>query len=149
MGLWGKNGSISAAHEKALSLLGEGSHTKGEISTPGNLRIEGYFSGKLEVAGRLVIASSAEVLGNVQARQVLIEGKFEGDILAEELAEIGPTAQVKGTLRARRMECRSGAKLEIHCWVHEELPPVSSSNSTATPSKDREKDKDSASARSH
>lgn len=148
MSLWGKNGNISSTHEKALSLLGEGSHTKGEISTPGNLRIEGYFNGKLEVAGRLVIAGSAEVSGTIHARQVLVEGKFEGDILAEELVEIGPTAQVKGTLRARRMECRSGAKLEIHCWVHEELPPTPPSKPTTTPSKEREKDKDTAPARS-
>ncbi|MCS6789983.1 MAG: polymer-forming cytoskeletal protein [Bacteroidia bacterium] len=145
MSLWSKNGSTSPTHEKALSLLGEGSQTKGEITTPGNLRIEGSFSGKLDVAGRLVIAGSAEVSGTIYARQVLVEGKFEGDILAQELVEIGPTAQIKGTLRTRRMECRSGAKLEIHCWVHDDLPPTIPSKPASAPSK--EKDKDSAPAR--
>ncbi|MCS7297358.1 MAG: polymer-forming cytoskeletal protein [Bacteroidia bacterium] len=121
--MWKKEPSTNGAYEKALSLLGEGSHTKGEFSTPGNLRIEGTFHGRLRVGGRLVIAPSAEITGSVHAGQVHIAGQFSGELIVEETVEIASTAKLKGELKARRMETQKGASLEVRCWVGEEAFP--------------------------
>ncbi|MCX8111743.1 MAG: polymer-forming cytoskeletal protein [Bacteroidia bacterium] len=121
MSLWKKDQPVNGALEKALSLLGEGSHTNGDLSTPGNLRIEGSFQGKIKVEGRLVIAPSAEVKGTIQAGQVHVAGRFSGEILADESIEIAPTAHVQGQIRTRRLECERGAVLQVHCLVGEEV----------------------------
>ncbi|MCS7188618.1 MAG: polymer-forming cytoskeletal protein, partial [Bacteroidia bacterium] len=110
MSLWKKNETPPPAHEKTLSLLGEGSEIKGDFSTPGSLRIEGRFQGNLRVEGRLVIAPMAEVKGRVQAGQVLIAGRFEGQMFAEALVEISPTAEVRGEIRAKKLEAQSGSR---------------------------------------
>lgn len=120
MSLWKKNGSPSPP-EKALSLLGEGSQVQGDFYTPGALRIEGQFQGNLRVEGRLVVAPSAEVKGNLHASQVLIAGIFEGEVIATELLEVASTARIRGEIRAKRMETQSGARLEVRCWVGEEV----------------------------
>lgn len=119
MSLWKKNGN-AAPPEKALSLLGEGSQVQGEFYSPGALRVEGQFQGSLRVEGRLVLAPTAEVRGNLQAAQVLIAGTFEGEVIATELLEVAATARIRGEIRAKRMETQSGARLEVRCWVGEE-----------------------------
>lgn len=126
MSLWKRGSTANGAYEKTLSLFGEGSQTKGEFGTPGNLRIEGTFQGRLQVGGRLVIAESAEVSGTIRSHQVHIAGKFSGEIFAEDNIEIASTAEVRGQLRARRLECEKGAMLEVRCWIGEETssPPV-------------------------
>jgi cytoskeletal protein CcmA (bactofilin family) len=124
--MWKKNGTSPIPHEKALSLLGEGSEVKGEFRTPGALRIEGRFEGTLRVEGRLVIASTAEVKGTIHASQVLIGGLFQGDVFAEELVEIASTATVRGEIRTRKLEAHSGSQLELRCYVGEgvlQAPP--------------------------
>lgn len=145
--LWKKNGT-AAPPEKALSLLGEGSQVKGDFYTPGALRIEGQFQGSLRVEGRLVVAPTAEVKGTLHATQVLIAGAFEGEILTTDLLEIAATARIRGEIRAKRMETQSGARLEVRCWIGEDLletlpevpPTVPVSASAATqpsPAKNR------------
>ncbi len=120
MSLWKKNGT-AAPPEKALSLLGEGSQVKGDFYTPGALRIEGQFQGSLRVEGRLVIAPTAEVKGTLHATQVLIAGAFEGEIRATDCLEVAATARIRGEIRAKRMETQSGARLEVRCWIGEDL----------------------------
>lgn len=121
MSLWKTNGSANGSYEKALSLLGEGSHTKGDFHTPGNLRVEGTFHGKLRVEGRLVIAPSADVQGTIHASQIHIAGKFSGEIMADDIVELSPTARVQGDIRARRMEAHKGAILEVRCFIGEDI----------------------------
>lgn len=121
MSLWKKNGPSNGGYEKALSLLGEGSHTQGDFLTPGNLRIEGIFQGKLRVEGRLVIAPSADVQGIIHASQVHVAGKFSGEIIADDSVELSPTARVYGDIRARRMETQKGAIMEVRCFVGEDI----------------------------
>lgn len=140
--LWKKDASPNGAYEKALSLLGEGSHTKGEFHTPGNLRVEGSFQGQLRVEGRLVIAPSAEVRGRIHAGQVHIAGRFAGEVLADDSVELAPSAHVQGEIRARRLECHKGATLEVRCFVGEEsyqkpMEPELAAPQVAAPQKNR------------
>ncbi|GIV25851.1 MAG: hypothetical protein KatS3mg026_1543 [Bacteroidia bacterium] len=137
MSLWKKNGHVAAPAEKTLCLLGEGSQTKGEFYTPGSLRVEGTFKGTLRVEGRLVIAPTGEVQGEIQAAQVLVAGRFEGRLVAEELLEVAETGHIKGEIRARRMQTASGATMQVHCWVGENLaepaPTPENDHRTARP----------------
>lgn len=126
MSLWKKNGQAAGPAEKTLCLLGEGSQTKGEFYTPGSLRVEGLFTGTLRVDGRLVIAPTGEVRGEIHAGQVLVAGRFEGRLFAEESVEVAETGQVQGEIRARRMQTASGAAMQVYCWIGENLAEVAS-----------------------
>ncbi|MCS7162169.1 MAG: polymer-forming cytoskeletal protein [Bacteroidia bacterium] len=120
MAFWKKNGAVMAApREQGLSLLGEGSEVVGTFVSPGNLRIEGRFQGKIQISGRLVIAPTAHVVGEISAKEVLLAGIFEGEIQAQSVIEIAATAQVRGKLHARNLEVASGAQLRAHCMIGE------------------------------
>ncbi|MEN2992875.1 MAG: polymer-forming cytoskeletal protein [Bacteroidia bacterium] len=120
MAFWKKNGAAPAApREQGLSLLGEGSEVVGTFVSPGNLRIEGRFRGKIQINGRLVVAPTAHVVGEISAKEVLLAGVFEGDIQAQSIIEIAATARVRGKLHARNLEVASGAQLRAHCMIGE------------------------------
>ncbi|MEN3040302.1 MAG: polymer-forming cytoskeletal protein [Bacteroidia bacterium] len=138
MSFWKNHSGTSTAHEKALSLLGEGSETRGELHTPGNLRIEGTYRGTLRVEGRLVIAPSATVDGIIHAKQIHVAGHFTGEIIAEESIEVASTAYVQGEIRARQIECQKGARLEIRCWTGEDALQKVEANSSSPPKRHRQ-----------
>lgn len=118
MALWGKNGfSEKAPVEHSLSIIGEGAQVEGTLQVPGNLRIEGVFSGQATVGNRLVIAESGQVYGTLRARELLIAGAFEGEIRDAQHVEITGSARIKGSIHSQKLEVHSGAILNINCQI--------------------------------
>ncbi len=137
MALWGKNGtSEKGPTDHSLSIIGEGAQVEGTLQIPGNLRIEGVFSGQVTVANRLVIAESGQVRGTLQARELLIAGTFEGEIRDSQHVEITGSARIKGSIHSQKLEVHTGAILHITCQIGDisQMPSVPSPNGLTTKS---------------
>ena len=131
MALWGKNGSSEkGAADHSLSIIGEGAEVEGTLQIPGNLRIEGVFSGQAIVGNRLVIAESGQVQGTLRARELLIAGVFEGEICDAQHVEITGSARIKGSIHSQKLEVHSGALLHITCQIGDigQIPSPPSAN---------------------
>lgn len=86
---------------------------KGKSSGAG-LRVEGEYAGKIvfETGGCLHIAAGACVTSSqVEADYVVIEGHFNGTILARKLIEILPCAVVEGEIKYSDMDWHCGARV--------------------------------------
>lgn len=108
---------MSSSTKESLSILGEGVDLEGTLKTPGNVRIEGTFRGRLSIGQRLVIAEGGRVSGEVSAGEALIAGEFEGQLSCEKHVELTQTARMKGQIRSRSLEIHAGAILNIQCEV--------------------------------
>jgi len=131
MALWGKNGSSEKGPtDHSLSIIGEGAQVEGTLQIPGNLRIEGIFSGQATVGNRLVIAESGQVLGTLRARELLIAGAFEGEIRDAQHVEITGSARIKGSIHSQKLEVHSGALLHITCQIGDigQIPSTTGAN---------------------
>jgi len=131
MALWVKNGSSEKGPtDHSLSIIGEGAQVEGTLQVPGNLRIEGVFSGQATVGNRLVIAESAQVRGKFRARELLIAGIFEGEIHDAQHVEITASARIKGSIHSQKLEVQSGAILQIICQIGDmgQVPSFTSAN---------------------
>jgi cytoskeletal protein CcmA (bactofilin family) len=134
MALWRKTGTTERGHaDQSLSIIGEGVHVEGVLDVPGNLRIEGTFRGRATVGHRLVVAESAQVKGTFEAREVLIAGRFEGEIKGSQHVEIASIAHFKGTIHSQKLEVHSGATLLLTCQVGDiqDTPPSPDHNGTS------------------
>jgi len=134
MALWRKTGTTERGHaDHSLSIIGEGVQVEGVLNVPGNLRIEGTFRGRATVGHRLVVAESAQVKGTFEAREVLIAGKFEGEIKGSQHVEIASIAHFKGTIHSQKLEVHSGATLLLTCQVGDiqDTPPSPDHNGTS------------------
>lgn len=93
----------------------------------GDVSVEGFVDGTIELSQTLQIAPNGRVQGEVRARQVVIEGAFQGDIVAEERVVLAATARAVATIEAPLVEMEDGARLrgELNVGVDGEvsIPP--------------------------
>lgn len=91
--------------------IGRDTAISGRIEGSADLSVEGYVEGTIELSETLTIAPGGRVDGQIQARQVVIEGSFDGDIVAEQLVVLTDTAQAIATINAPAVEMADGARL--------------------------------------
>jgi cytoskeletal protein CcmA (bactofilin family) len=60
----------------------------------------------------VTVGGTGDIKGDVLARSVVVAGKVEGQILAQERAELLASAEVKGSVQAPKVVIAEGAKLQ-------------------------------------
>lgn len=94
----------------AKTLLGQGLVLKGELSGKEDVTIDGQFEGQIRVSGAgVTIGAKGRVSAEVEADEIIIEGKFEGSLRARQRIVIRRTAQVSGDIEVQRLLIEEGA----------------------------------------
>jgi cytoskeletal protein CcmA (bactofilin family) len=100
------------------SRLTSGISLKGEISGREDLWIGGKVDGTLRFeSARVVVGASGKVQGEIEAREIVVEGNMDGDLHAAERLEIAPTGNVRGDASAPRIALQEGALFNGHVEV--------------------------------
>ncbi len=102
---------FSRDKEKLKSFLGTQSEFKGELSSTGILRLDGAVSGKIR-ADEVIVTETAVIRGEIAARRIVVSGRVEGVLIAEELLEIRPKGRVRGDIVARHLVMTGGGKFD-------------------------------------
>lgn len=82
---------------------------RGELDTDGTVRVEGRVDGPTHRVGTLIVGAGGFVVGNVEAKDVVVAGQIQGNVHASGRIEIEPGASVVGEVRANLMILREGA----------------------------------------
>ena len=99
----------------------------GDIATDGTVRVDGRIEGTLHRADTLIIGSGGAVIGNVQAREVVIGGELTGSLMVSGRVEVQKTATVRGDIRAAAVSLEEGGTVHGHVIVHPvdaEMPAI-------------------------
>ena len=91
------------------SFLGVNSHFKGEINLKGTLRVDGQVDGLLN-ADYVILSESAFVQGEIKAKKIIIGGKVEGILRAQELVEIKSKGRVLGDVFTHKLAVTEGGE---------------------------------------
>ena len=126
MGLLGGKSSKGGA---GYSVIDDRLTIRGELDTDGTVRIDGHIEGALHRAGSLIIGTGGEVVGDIEAGEVVVAGTVRGTVHASGRIEVEPGASVHGEIRANSMLLREGAI--IHGKVSIGAAPASSENPAA------------------
>jgi cytoskeletal protein CcmA (bactofilin family) len=90
--------------------LGKSITVRGEISGKEAILLDGDFEGSIHVTGEdLTIGPNGRVRAEVDARQVTIEGQFDGQLRARERLVVRKTGRFTGEAAAPRMVIEEGA----------------------------------------
>jgi cytoskeletal protein CcmA (bactofilin family) len=101
---------VAAAFTAGASRITPGLSLKGEISGREDLWIGGRVEGSLRFeASRVVVGAGGTIHGGVEAREIVVEGRVEGDLRATERLEITQTGKVRGDASATRLSMQEGA----------------------------------------
>ncbi|MFW5787499.1 MAG: bactofilin family protein [Bacillota bacterium] len=94
---------------KVETILGSGTKVKGDINTKGSLRVEGFVEGNIKAEGDLFVGEDGKVNSEVNARNVIIAGRVEGDVTAHKKLEILPSGKLIGDIKTSTLKIEEGA----------------------------------------
>lgn len=109
--------SNSKAVQGPIDILGKETKIEGALESKGNIRIDGTINGELKAEGKLMIASTGTVNGDVHCHDAEIAGVVRGNVYSSGLLKISETAQLAGDIKFNQLDIEPGAQLECHCTM--------------------------------
>ncbi len=103
-----------------VSHIASGVFIKGEMSCPGDVRIDGHIEGKVTSRGRVVVGEGAQLEGTILCDSLDFWGAFEGDVFVRDTLSLKAGSTFKGSLNIRRLQVEIGASFNGTCKMIEE-----------------------------
>jgi len=92
-----------------------GTEIVGDINSQGDLRLDGFLKGNLNIKGRVVIGKTGKLVGTINCKNAEINGYVEGKIYVSELLSLTETANVKGDIVINKLNIQPGCKFTGTC----------------------------------
>ena len=93
--------------DKIESFIGINSEFKGDIAISGTLRIDGKLTGKV-TAGWIVVGDQASVKGELTATGIVVGGRIEGILRADDIVELKSSARLDGDIYSKKLIIAEG-----------------------------------------
>src|SRR4030095_1653522 len=88
----------------SASMIGAGTSLKGDITSNGDLRIDGTLIGNIIGSAKVIIGSNGVVEGDISGQQADIMGKVTGSIKVRELLQLKNGCAVNGNISAGKLQ---------------------------------------------
>jgi cytoskeletal protein CcmA (bactofilin family) len=97
------------------TLVGKNASVQGDIEFFGGLHVDGRVYGSVRAAAgadaALSVSEDGVIEGSVEARNVVLNGRVNGDIMASERVVLGAKARVRGDVHYGVIEMAQGAEI--------------------------------------
>lgn len=93
-----------------INIINAGTNIIGDITSEGDLRIDGTVRGSITVKTKLVLGSSSKIDGNVKAANCDVQGIVNGNILIDDLLSVKATAKITGDITSQKLVIEAGAE---------------------------------------
>ncbi len=93
------------------SVLGPNSVLEGTLQSNANVRLDGTFSGKLEINGNILVGETAKIKADINARNISVAGAVRGNISGKKV-QVLRTGRVWGDIRATALTTEEGAFID-------------------------------------
>ena len=90
------------------NVLNSDVEVKGNLKFSGELTFDGKLDGEIHTDGTLNLGDSAIVNGHINATNVVVRGKINGNISAKEKIEIKAKTELFGDIRATKLIIEEG-----------------------------------------
>lgn len=122
----GSNGSGNGT-----TLISSGTTIKGDISSNGDLRIDGTVIGNIKSSAKVVIGNSGSVEGDIHGNNADIVGKISGTIKVKELLQLRGECVVNGNVYAGKLQVEPTASFNGQCHMGANVVDMASNEVTA------------------
>jgi cytoskeletal protein CcmA (bactofilin family) len=108
------NGLIASASSSSNSLV-QGTNIEGTVQADKDIRIDGTLKGTLNCKGKVIIGPTGYITGEVQCENAVIEGRFEGVLLVNDILHVKETARVEGDVTTQKLVVQPGSIFNVKC----------------------------------
>lgn len=101
----------------STSLIGAGTSMKGDITSNGDLRIDGNLVGNINCSAKVVIGANGVVQGDINGQTADIMGKVTGTIRVKDLLQLKGGSFVNGNIQAAKLQIEPTANFNGECHM--------------------------------
>jgi cytoskeletal protein CcmA (bactofilin family) len=102
----------AAVSQNETSYFGKNLKIKGRVSGNGDIIILGGLEGEFDLRGRVKVAQSAKINGEVKADVISVNGSVRGSLVAKERIHLDRTARIEGQVNTPRLSISEGASFD-------------------------------------
>ncbi len=99
----------------SINIIGFGTEISGDLSTKGDIRIDGKITGTVKSKAKVVVSATGEVVGDIFSESAEVSGKIIGDVNTSEILFLKATASLTGDVFSNKLVVESGANLIGNC----------------------------------
>jgi cytoskeletal protein CcmA (bactofilin family) len=122
----------------SASLIGAGTSMKGDITSNGDLRIDGSLVGNIHCSAKVVIGANGVVQGDINGQQADIMGKVTGTIKVKDLLQLKGGSLMNGNIQAAKLQIEPTASFNGECHMNQPAETVASSGKSSIAESKRE-----------
>ena len=98
-----------------VNLIGVGTNILGDITSSGDIRVDGTLKGSINTKGKVVVGSTGVVEGDVVCQNADISGELKAKISVSELLSLKATAKLDGDIVTNKLAIEPGATFSGSC----------------------------------
>lgn len=87
-------------------------HMVGQIKGAGPYIFAGTMEGECDIDGPATLAAGGSWKGTMRAKDLIIAGEVEGDVIAQDRVEVAGTARITGSLAGNSIAVAEGAVID-------------------------------------
>lgn len=99
----------------SVNLIGAGTIIEGDITTNGDMRIDGSLTGSINVKGKLVVGPSGSIEGEIICQNADVSGSIKGKIGVAELLSLKASSRLSGDIITNKIAVEPGAVFSGTC----------------------------------
>jgi cytoskeletal protein CcmA (bactofilin family) len=102
---------------RVMNQFGQGTTINGDVSTEGDVRIDGKVNGNVTSKSKTVVGTTGVIEGDILCQNAYIDGRVNGNIEVTELLILSKTALVVGNIKIKKLVVEEGAKFTGNCLM--------------------------------
>ncbi len=101
----------------SVNLIGNGTDIIGDITSNGDLRIDGSLKGTIKSSGKVVVGSTGRVEGEIICQNADLSGEVKAHLKVNELLSLKANAVVTGDIITNKLAIEPGAVFTGACTM--------------------------------
>src|SRR5215218_441913 len=93
------------------TVLGTNSTLEGHLSSSANVRLDGTFTGTLEIGGNVLVGETAQINADINAKNISIAGAVRGNVSGKKV-QLLRTGRIWGDIHATALTTEEGAFID-------------------------------------
>ena len=93
------------------TVLGTNSTLEGHLRSSANVRLDGTFTGTLEIGGNVLVGETAQINADINAKNISIAGAVRGNVSGKKV-QLLRTGRIWGDIRATALTTEEGAFID-------------------------------------
>ena len=110
--------------EQTETVIGNSTTIQGELTSQGNIKIDGQVSGTIQTSQMLTINPNAKIMAEVEAQSAVIGGEVQGHLKISGRLVLSPTAKVAADITCPTLKVEEGSLFTGKCHMPGNIPTI-------------------------